>query len=282
MGALRLKICRNQSTTFLKRENRFTKNFLENYDMNTSTLEKELERESFVDAGTSGDEKNSARDEQENPRVILPFKEEKEYFFPEAKVKKKPVYAAVKRLFDIIFCLTALILLSPAFILIAVIVKCSSKGPVFYVQKRLGYKGKTIRVPKFRTMYSDAEQYGAQWSEGDDDPRIYPFGRFLRKTRLDELPQLWCCVIGTMSLVGPRPERECFAKEFEKYIHGFSERLKAKPGITGWAQVNGGYDLRPEEKIVYDIEYIEKCSLWMDIKIVFKTVTVLFNHKGAK
>ena len=89
MGALRLKICRNQSTTFLKRENRFTKNFLENYDMNTSTLEKELERESFVDAGTSGDEKNSARDEQENPRVILPFKEEKEYFFPEAKVKKK-------------------------------------------------------------------------------------------------------------------------------------------------------------------------------------------------
>lgn len=83
-------------------------------------------------------------------------------------------------------------------------------------------------------------------------------------------------------LVGPRPERECFTEEFEKYIHGFKDRLKVKPGITGWAQVNGGYDLKPEEKIVYDIEYIEKRSLWMDVKILFKTIAVVFNHKGAK
>lgn len=251
------------------------------YEMKVTVLEKELERERFVEQDAPIDEQKSAR-EEENPRVILPFKEEKEYFFSEAKVKKKPIYAAVKRIFDIVFCLIALIVLSPVFLVIAVTVKCSSKGPVFYVQKRLGYKGKTIKLPKFRTMYSNAEQYGAQWSEGDDDPRIYPFGRFLRKTRLDELPQLWCCVIGTMSLIGPRPERECFAKEFERYIHGFSERLKVKPGITGLAQVNGGYDLKPEEKIVYDIEYIEKRSLRMDIKIIFKTFAVLFNHKGAK
>ena len=99
---------------------------------------------------------------------------------------------------------------------------------------------------------------------------------------MDELPQFFCCVIGTMSFVGPRPERECFALEFEKYIHGFSERLKVKPGITGWAQINGGYNLKPEEKIVYDIEYIEKRSLWMDLKILFRTVFVVLIHKDAK
>lgn len=216
------------------------------------------------------------------PPVILPFAVDKEYYFNTARVKRKPIYTFIKRLFDFIICLLGLVVLSPLFIIIAITIKCSSKGPVFYVQKRLGYKGKTIRVPKFRTMRVGAENEGAQWSSGDKDERIYPFGRFLRKTRLDELPQLWCCVIGTMSIVGPRPERECFANEFEKYIHGFSERLKVKPGITGLAQVNGGYDLKPEEKIVYDIEYIEKRSLWLDIKILFKTVAIVFNHKGAK
>ena len=94
-------------------------------------------------------------------------------------------------------------------------------------------------------MRVDAEANGAKWSDGDNDPRIYPFGRFLRRSHLDELPQLWTIFIGKMSLIGPRPEREQFAVEFEKYIHGFSERLKVKPGITGWAQVNGGYDLKP-------------------------------------
>ena len=215
--------------------------------------------------------------------VIMPFASSgKTYDFHVNKVKKKPVYAAVKRIFDFAVCLIAAVVLLPLFLIIAIGIKCSSKGPVFYVQERVGYKGKIIKVPKFRTMRVDAEKNGAQWSEGDKDPRIYPFGRFLRKARLDELPQLWCCVIGTMSLVGPRPERECFSREFEKYIHGWPERVKVKPGITGWAQVNGGYDLKPEEKIVYDLEYIEKRSVWLDIKVLFKTVAVIFDHDGAR
>lgn len=131
-------------------------------------------------------------------------------------------------------------------------------------------------------MHADAEKDGARWSSGDNDKRIYKFGRVLRKTRFDELPQLFCCLIGTMSLIGPRPERECFYNEFEKYIHGFNQRLKVKPGITGLAQVSGGYDLKPQEKVLLDIEYIKKRSIWLDIKIMFKTVAVIFNHKGAK
>ena len=215
--------------------------------------------------------------------VILPFEIEKEYVMETVgELPPKRFYRLVKRLFDFFVCGTALLILSPIILLVAIIIKCSSKGPVFYIQERLGYKGKTIRVPKFRSMRTDAEKNGAQWSNGDDDDRIYPFGKFMRKTRLDEIPQLWCCVIGTMSLIGPRPERECFAVEFEKYIHGFSQRLLVKPGITGWAQVNGGYDLKPEEKIVYDIEYIKKRSIWMDIKILFKTVGIVFSHEGAK
>lgn len=215
--------------------------------------------------------------------VIMPFAlSGKSYDVHVNKMKRKPIYTAVKRVLDFLICLIAVIVLAPLFLIIAIGVKCSSKGPVFYLQERVGYKGKIIKVPKFRTMNVDAEKNGAQWSEGDDDPRIYPFGRFLRKARLDELPQLWCCVIGTMSLVGPRPERECFSKEFEKYIHGWSERTNVKPGITGLAQVNGGYDLKPEEKIVYDLEYIEKRSLWLDVKILFKTVVVVFDHDGAK
>ena len=214
--------------------------------------------------------------------VILPFKIDGEYTFEEAKIKKKPFYSFVKRACDIVFGLLGLTVLSPLMLLIAIIIKCTSKGKVFYIQDRLGYLGKTISVPKFRSMHEDAEKNGAQWSNGDDDERIYAFGKFLRKTRLDEIPQLWCCVIGTMSFIGPRPERECFAVEFEKYIHGFSERLKVKPGITGWAQVNGGYELKPEEKLRYDIEYIEKRSFGMDIKILFKTVGVVFFRKGAK
>lgn len=131
-------------------------------------------------------------------------------------------------------------------------------------------------------MVADAEKNGAQWSEGIEDERITSVGQVLRKFRLDELPQLFCIFIGTMTIVGPRPERECFYNEFEKYIHGFSQRLKVKPGLTGHAQINGGYNLAPHEKIIFDIEYIKKRSLWFDIKIIFKTIAVVFTHEGAK
>ena len=223
--------------------------------------------------------------EDNSTKVNLPFevKEGEEYFVEDlGDIKKKPLYDFFKRAFDLILSSILIIILSPVFLIIALIIKCSSKGPVFYKQERLGLNGKKFNLIKFRTMVVDAEKNGAQWSKGDDDERIYKFGRFLRKSPLDELPQIYCCFLGSMSFIGPRPERECYYNEFEKYIHGFSERLKVKPGITGLAQVNGGYDLKPQEKVVIDVEYIKTRSLWLDIKILFKTVGVVFSHDGAK
>jgi lipopolysaccharide/colanic/teichoic acid biosynthesis glycosyltransferase len=134
---------------------------------------------------------------------------------------------------------------------------------------------------KFRSMRTDAEDDGPQWAQKDDE-RCTKFGKFLRKTRLDELPQVINILQGNMSLVGPRPERAYFYDEFEKYIPNFRQRLQVKPGLTGLAQVNGGYDLMPEEKLVYDLEYIENRSLWMDIVCMVKTVRLIFTHEGAR
>ncbi len=215
--------------------------------------------------------------------VILPFEKTGEYYVESlGEVRTGLGYAFFKRFLDIVASGFALFILLLPMAVIALIIKLTSKGPVFYSQERLGLNGKKFNVVKFRSMRVDAEVGGAQWSAGDDDPRITPFGSFLRKSRLDELPQLWCIFVGDMSLVGPRPEREVFYNEFEKYIHGFHERLKVTPGLTGLAQVNGGYDLKPEEKILLDVEYIKKRSFWLDIKIIFKTVAVVFTHDGAK
>lgn len=220
----------------------------------------------------------------DEPKVILPYEyaEDEHYYVEEVTPKKKPIYAIFKRLLDIFASLIAIIVFALPMIIIAIAVKCSDGGPVFYKQERLGYKGKKFYLVKFRSMKVDAEKDGARWSDGDDDPRITKVGRFLRKTRLDEIPQFFSCFTGKMSLVGPRPEREIFYDEFEKHIHSFRERLKVKPGFTGYAQVNGGYDLRPEEKIVFDVEYIKKRGFWLDIGLLFKTVFVVFSHKGAK
>lgn len=194
----------------------------------------------------------------------------------------KPVYSFFKRFFDIVLSLFALIVLLIPMLIIAVIVKLTSPGSVLYKQERLGKDGMSFEIIKFRSMYADAENNGAQWSDGENDERITPFGKFLRRTRMDELPQFAQILTGKMSLVGPRPERECFYEKFETYIHGFSERLKVKPGLTGLAQVSGGYDLRPEEKVVYDIEYIKKRSLWLDLKCMLLTVRIIFSHNGAR
>lgn len=217
--------------------------------------------------------------------IILPYKyEDDEHYYVEdvGKIKEKPFYSFVKRVFDILACSAALMVCALPMIVVAIVIKLTSKGPVFYSQDRLGLNGKTIKVTKFRSMVVDAEKNGAKWSDGDNDDRITKIGAFLRKTRIDELPQLWSCVIGDMSLIGPRPEREIFYDAFEEHVHGFRQRLKVKPGITGLAQVSGGYELRPEEKIIYDIEYIKNRSLWLEIKILFKTVAVIFSHDGAR
>ncbi len=217
--------------------------------------------------------------------VALPFKiaEDEEYFIePLGEIKRKPFYSFLKRAFDICSSGVALLILFIPMLVIAAVIKATSPGSVFYSQPRLGLNGKTINVIKFRSMNKDAEKSGGQWSQGDEDPRITKVGKFLRKTRLDELPQLLCIFIGTMSVVGPRPEREAYYKVFDAYVHGFDERLKVKPGLTGLAQVSGGYDLPPQEKVLYDIDYIKRRSLWLDLKIIFKTVAVVFTHEGAK
>lgn len=190
-------------------------------------------------------------------------------------------YSFLKRIFDIFCSLIMGIVLFPIMLIIAVMIRLSSPGKVLYKQERLGINGKKFNILKFRTMREDAEANGPKWAERNDD-RCTKLGAKLRKCRLDELPQLWNIFVGDMSFVGPRPERECFYQEFETYIHGFSNRLVVMPGLTGLAQVCGGYDLLPEEKIVYDMEYIEKRSLWLDFKLICKTVKVIFARKGAR
>lgn len=190
-------------------------------------------------------------------------------------------YLFAKRVFDFTVALISLILLSLVILILAIIVKLTSKGPVFFRQERVGKNNKEFMMYKFRTMVTDAEAAGPQWAKPDDD-RCTKFGKILRKTRLDELPQLINIIRGDMSFVGPRPERACFYEEFETYIHGFSHRLAVTPGLTGLAQVNGGYDLKPEEKIRYDMEYIRTQSFALDMKLIFLTVAVIFTHKGAR
>lgn len=205
----------------------------------------------------------------------------KEYTVEAVEAKKNSVYLSVKRCIDFAVALVVGILLALPMLLIMLIIRLDSKGPAIFKQERLGKGGKPFTMYKFRSMYINAEENGPQWADKIDE-RCTSVGKILRKTRLDELPQLWNILRGDMSLVGPRPERACFYEQFETYIHGFSNRLVVRPGLTGWAQVNGGYDLGPEEKIVYDMEYIKKQSFWMDVKCVFKTVKLVFTHEGAR
>ncbi len=228
-------------------------------------------------------QKEIAKEAAQNICVIPPFNEKNEFFVePLGEIPKKSGYRFFKRAFDVFASGVALIVLCIPMLFIAIAIKCVSEGTVFYSQERLGLNGKKIQVLKFRTMNMDAEANGAQWSVGDSDLRIFPLGRTLRNYHIDELPQFWCILKGDLSLVGPRPERECFYKEFETYVHGFSERLKVKPGLTGLAQISGGYDLKPEEKIVYDVEYIKTRSFLLDIMIMLKTLRVVFTRDGVK
>ena len=188
-----------------------------------------------------------------------------EYFIEPVIPARRPFYVATKRVFDFVVALGGLGVMLVPMLLISVAIKLDSRGPVLFRQERLGKDGVPFIMFKFRSMYTDAEKNGPQWAE-KCDWRCTRVGRFIRKTRLDELPQLFNILRGDMSLVGPRPERAYFYDQFEEYIHGFRNRLAVTPGLTGYAQVNGGYDLKPEEKIVYDMEYIARCSLRMDVE----------------
>ena len=208
--------------------------------------------------------------------VILPYEKSEEIYVESlGELRKKPVYSFLKRTFDIVVSFVCMLILAIPMLIVAGCVVCTSKGGVFYFQERLGKDGKPFTLIKFRTMYTDAEAGGIRWCITENDERITKVGKVLRKYHIDELPQLWCIFVGDMSFVGPRPERECYYKEFEKYIHGFSERLKVVPGLTGIAQIHDDFLMRPELKIMYDVKYIKTRSLWNDFKILFKTATFL-------
>ena len=208
-------------------------------------------------------------------KVILPYTPTKEYVIePLGELPHKPLYDLAKRGFDIVLSAFLMILLAIPMGIIAIAVRVTSAGPALYTQERLGKDGKKIRICKFRTMVSDSEIDTIRWSY-DDDPRVTPLGRILRKYHIDELPQLWDIFRGILSFVGPRPEREVYYDAFEEYIHGFHQRLMVKPGLTGLAQITGGSLMPPEEKILCDMEYIRNRSIWLDLKLLIQTVVVV-------
>lgn len=203
------------------------------------------------------------------------------YQVEQSAVVEKPVYQAVKRLFDVVVSALALLILGIPMLLLMSVIRADSPGPAIFRQERLGKGGKPFVIYKYRTMQMDAERDGPQWARAHD-VRCTKLGRLLRRGHIDELPQLVNVLRGEMSLVGPRPERACFYQEFERYIRGFSQRLQVTPGITGWAQINGGYELLPEEKILFDMEYIRRRSVMFDIRCLLGTVRVVFRHDGAR
>ena len=181
----------------------------------------------------------------------------------------------IKRGFDILFSLVGLILASPFMLTAALIIKLYDGGPVLYSQKRLTEGGRVFKVHKFRSMIVDAEKHGAQLADKHDS-RITPVGKFLRKTRMDELPQLINILAGEMSFVGPRPERPELAKKYEKTMPEFRYRLKVKAGLTGYAQVMGKYNTTPYDKLKLDLMYIERQSFLLDLKLILMTVKIIF------
>lgn len=185
------------------------------------------------------------------------------------------------RILDIIISIIGLIISIPMIIVFGFLIKKEDGGPIFYKQDRLGKDGKIIFIYKLRSMRINSETNGAMWAE-KNDPRITKVGKFIRKTRIDEIPQFLNILKGEMSIIGPRPERPTLTMEFNDEIPGFINRLVIKPGLTGYAQVHGGYEISPEDKIKEDLYYIKNRSVFLDLSILFKTVKVIFTGEGAR
>ena len=186
------------------------------------------------------------------------------------------IYQLGKRAADIVFSLVAIIVLSPLMLVVAAAIKAEDGGPVFYKQTRLTLNGKQFKIIKFRSMKTDAEKDGVARLAKDNDDRITKVGRFIRKLRLDELPQLFNILSGSMSIVGPRPERPEIAKEYEESIPEFSLRLQAKAGLTGYAQVYGKYNTPPYDKVQMDLMYIANQSFSEDFRLILMTLKIMF------
>lgn len=203
-------------------------------------------------------------------------------YFPFSRSNQNKFYQFFHRLFDIVASLiglTCFFVISPLILLINLI---GNRGPLFYTQTRIGKNGRAFKIIKLRTMVKDAEKDGAVWAQKNDS-RITRFGKFLRKSRLDEIPQFFNVLFGEMSLIGPRPERPVFVRELSKKIPFYETRHVVKPGLTGWAQVMGSYGSSEEhalEKLQYDLYYIKHRNLFMDLSIILKTISTVIFYRG--
>lgn len=198
------------------------------------------------------------------------------------ELRMKLLKRFAKRMLDLLVALPITVLLSPVMLITAIAIKLYDNGPAFYRQTRLTVGGKEFKLFKFRSMVVNAEMDGVARLAQENDCRITPVGKLLRRTRLDELPQLFNILKGDMSLVGPRPERPEIAAEYEKNLPEFRLRLKAKAGLTGYAQVYGKYNTEPRDKLLFDLFYIETQSMWMDLNILFKTIIVVFRKDATE
>ena len=202
-------------------------------------------------------------------------------YFLHKKGGNTMMYRKVKRIVSLIFSIFSLVFMAPICLIACIFIVLESSGNPIYMQERVAINGQKFIMYKLRSMYLDAEKDGHQWAVKDDH-RITKVGKFLRRTRIDEFPQIINIIKGEMSFIGPRPERPEFVNEFLKYIPDFNDRLTIPPGITGWAQVNGGYDLTPNEKLKYDKYYIEHESFRLDWLILLKTIKVIFTGHGSR
>ena len=191
------------------------------------------------------------------------------------------VYKILKRIEDIVVATIILILISPIMLIVAIGVKTTSPGPIFYRQTRVTLNNKNFGMLKFRSMPTNTEQNGAQWG-GSKSKTNTKFGQFIRASSLDEIPQFLNVLKGDMSIVGPRPERDIFIKKFAQNIPNYMDKHAVKAGITGWAQINGWRgDTSLEKRIEFDLYYIKNWTLWLDIKIIFLTIFKGFINKNA-
>lgn len=222
--------------------------------------------------------------ERETGRIDLDTVNPSWLIFSDGFSSGRAISGAAKRVFDITASLLLLILAAPIIAIFAVLVKLDSRGPAFYRQPRVGLYGEPFDVIKLRSMRTDAEVGGAQFAQ-ENDPRITRLGRFIRKVRIDELPQTWSVLMGEMSFVGPRPERPQFVAELEEQLPFYAERHMVKPGITGWAQINYPYGANLEDsrhKLEFDLYYAKNYTPFLDLLILLQTLRVVLWHEGAR